>query len=71
MLALKDLFNRFNSEQLCTEHEFPTGSGGSDLRQNYIFNNGIAGVEECDALLLVGTNPRFEAPVLNARIRKA
>ena len=30
----------------------------------------IAGIEEADALLLVGTNPRREAPVLNARIRK-
>lgn len=70
MLALKDLFNRFNSDNLCTEHEFPSGSGGSDLRYNYIFNDGIAGVEQADALLLIGTNPRFEAPVLNARIRK-
>lgn len=71
MLALKDLFNRFNSDNICTEHEFPSGSGGSDLRYNYIFNDGIAGVEQADALLLIGTNPRFEAPVLNARIRKA
>lgn len=34
-------------------------------------NDGITGIENCDALLLVGTNPRYEAPVLNARIRKA
>ncbi len=40
-------------------------------RQSYLFNTTIAGVEAADALLLIGTNPRWEAPVLNARIRKA
>lgn len=39
-------------------------------RQSYLFNTTIAGVELANALLLVGTNPRWEAPVLNARIRK-
>lgn len=34
-------------------------------------NSRIRGVEDCDLLLLVGTNPREEAPVLNARIRKS
>ncbi|CAI4222762.1 unnamed protein product [Auanema sp. JU1783] len=71
MVALKDLFNKFNSENLCTEEEFPVSSGGTDLRSNYVMNDAIVGIENCDALLLVGTNPRFEAPVLNARIRKA
>ncbi|HXP95507.1 MAG TPA: molybdopterin-dependent oxidoreductase, partial [Telmatospirillum sp.] len=37
---------------------------------SYIFNSGIAGIDAADALLLIGTNPRTEAPVLNARIRK-
>lgn len=41
-----------------------------DLRSNYLLNSRIAGIEECDQLLLVGTNPRFEAPLFNARIRK-
>ncbi|KAL6741973.1 hypothetical protein Aduo_015177 [Ancylostoma duodenale] len=67
MVALKDLFNRFSSENVCTEEEFPATS---DLRSNYVMNDAIRGVENCDALLLVGTNPRYEAPVLNARIRK-
>ncbi len=40
-------------------------------RAGYILNTGLAGVEEADALLLIGTNPRAEAPVWNARIRKA
>jgi NADH-quinone oxidoreductase subunit G len=39
-------------------------------RAGYLFNSTIAGIERADALLLVGTNPRLEAPVLNARIRK-
>jgi NADH-quinone oxidoreductase subunit G len=39
-------------------------------RASYLFNATIAGVEEADALLIVGANPRIEAPVLNARIRK-
>ncbi|PAV69139.1 hypothetical protein WR25_05790 [Diploscapter pachys] len=71
MTALKDLFNRFNSENVMTEEEFPTSNGGTDLRANYILNNKVVGIEEADALLLVGTNPRFEAAALNARIRKA
>ncbi len=37
----------------------------------YCFNTAIAGIEEADALLIIGANPRSEAPVLNARIRKA
>ncbi|KHJ95575.1 NADH dehydrogenase, G subunit [Oesophagostomum dentatum] len=40
-------------------------------KSNYIMNDAIMGIENCDALLLVGTNPRYEAAVLNARIRKA
>jgi NADH-quinone oxidoreductase subunit G len=39
-------------------------------RASYVFNPGIAAIEEADAILLVGTNPRKEAPVINARIRK-
>ena len=39
-------------------------------RAGYLFNTGIAGIEEADSILLIGTNPRLEAPVLNARIRK-
>nr|CDJ81596.1 unnamed protein product [Haemonchus contortus] len=67
LVALKDLFNRFNCENVCTEEEFPATS---DLRSNYVMNDSIVGIENTDALLLVGTNPRYEAPVLNARIRK-
>ena len=40
-------------------------------RCNYIFNSTIEGIEETDLLLLIGTNPRFEATILNSRIRKS
>uniref|UniRef100_A0A0K0EU34 NADH-ubiquinone oxidoreductase 75 kDa subunit, mitochondrial n=1 Tax=Strongyloides venezuelensis TaxID=75913 RepID=A0A0K0EU34_STRVS len=70
MIALKDLFNRLNSENVYSEDHFPTSSGGIDLRANYVMNDKITGIEEADVLLLVGTNPRYEAPVLNSRIRK-
>lgn len=40
-------------------------------RASYIFNPTIDGIEDADAILIIGSNPRFEASVLNARIRKA
>ena len=43
----------------------------SSIRENYLFNSSINGIEESDLILLVGTNPRFEATIVNARIRKA
>ncbi|MDC3007480.1 NADH-quinone oxidoreductase subunit NuoG [Candidatus Pelagibacter sp.] len=43
----------------------------SSLRENYIFNSKINGIEEADLIFMVGTNPRYEATMINARIRKA
>ncbi len=43
----------------------------SSKRENYLFNSTINGIEESDLIILIGTNPRFEATMLNARIRKA
>ena len=40
-------------------------------RENYIFNSSINSIEESDFILLVGTNPRYEATILNSRIRKS
>jgi len=40
-------------------------------RENYLFNSTINGIEEADFILLIGSNPRYEATILNARIRKA
>ncbi|KAJ6256616.1 hypothetical protein Dda_8481 [Drechslerella dactyloides] len=72
MVALKDLFNSLGSEQLSVDQ--PQGhlppAHGVDIRSNYLFNSSIHGIDEADAILLVGTNTRLEAAVLNARIRK-
>lgn len=71
-VALKDLVNSLGSENLALDT--PTGNEapatGVDVRSNYIFNSTIDGIEDADQILLVGTNPRHEAAVLNARIRK-
>ena len=72
LVASKDLANRLNSDNLALDQ--PLGdqplAHGIDVRSNYLFNSKIYGVEEADAILLVGTNPRLEAAGLNARIRK-
>jgi NADH dehydrogenase (ubiquinone) Fe-S protein 1 len=72
LVAMKDLANKLSSDNLALDQ--PLGSQppahGIDLRSSYLFNSKIYGVEEADAILLVGTNPRHEAAGLNARIRK-
>jgi len=70
LMALKDLFNRLGCEELVTESSFPMENGGTDIRSNYLFNTTINGCEEADLVLLIGTNPRYEASLLNARLRK-
>ena len=44
---------------------------GGGAREEYLFNATLAGVDEADAILLIGANPKLEAPLLNARIRRA
>ena len=67
-LAFKKLFNNLNSNNLeCREKKFYINLKD---KINYIFNSSIKGIEESDFILLVGTNPRHEATILNARIRK-
>jgi NADH-quinone oxidoreductase subunit G len=49
------------------------GRGGLDPsrgRASYLFNTTIEGIEQADAIMIIGSNPRREAPILNARIRK-
>lgn len=70
LVALKDLVNRLGGETLATEQSFPKHGAGIDIRSNYLLNNTIAGIEEADVVLLVGTNPRYEAPLVNTRLRK-
>ncbi|HEY2068711.1 MAG TPA: NADH-quinone oxidoreductase subunit NuoG [Rhizomicrobium sp.] len=72
--ALKDLMTSVGAANLeCRQDGMKIGpkNGKMGPRQSYLFNSTIAGVEAADAILLIGTNPRWEAPVLNARIRKA
>lgn len=73
MVALKDLLNRMGSENVTIDAlngDIPPAHG-IDVRSNYLFNSSVHGVDSASAILLVGTNPRHEAAVLNARIRKA
>ena len=70
MYALKALMTALGSGM--TDARPPmSGIDPSMPRSAYLFNPTIAGIEEADAILIVGSNPRKEAPVLNARIRKA
>jgi len=71
LIATKDLFNQLGCETLCTEESFPMNGSGTDLRSNYLLNSHINGIEESDLVLFIGTNPRFEAPLLNSRVRKS
>jgi len=67
-LAFKKFFNHIGSKNLeFREKKFYINP---DEKMNYIFNSSIQGIEESDVILLIGTNPRHEATMLNARIRK-
>jgi NADH-quinone oxidoreductase subunit G len=68
MKAALDLFRGLGVQSTdCREDGMELGYGP---RASWLFNSTIAGIEEADVVLLVGTNPRLEAPVLNARLRK-
>ncbi|KAJ6396525.1 hypothetical protein OIU77_021537 [Salix suchowensis] len=68
MMALKDFLNKMGSNNVWCEGNGP--SPNADLRSGYIMNTGINGLENADVFLLVGTQPRVEAAMVNARIRK-
>ena len=68
MKATLDLFGGLGVTNLdCRQDGTLLGAGP---RESWLFNSTIEGIEAADAVLLVGTNPRLEAPVLNARFRK-
>lgn len=67
-LALKDLMAALGSANMDCRQD--GAAVDPTVRASYLFNTTIAGIEEADAILLIGTNPRKEAPILNARIRK-
>ncbi|WND02410.1 NADH-quinone oxidoreductase subunit NuoG [Temperatibacter marinus] len=69
MLALKDLLASLGSKQI--ESRVDGAAIDGSVRGGYVMNSGIYGIEEADVLLIVGSNPRLEASVMNSRIRKA
>ena len=70
LYIVKEFFNKtIKSENL--ESRIEDYYVNNDARQNYIFNSTINGIEESDLIVLIGTNPRYEATILNARIRKS
>ena len=66
--ALKDLLASFGVASLDCRQD---GAKLGGPRPAYLFNTTIAGIDDADAILLIGTNPRREAPIVNARIRKS
>jgi NADH dehydrogenase (ubiquinone) Fe-S protein 1 len=69
IVAFKDLLNRLNCDNLDVRSNAPHFN--ADFRSSYLFNSTVTGIDDTDLLLMVGTNPKTENPVLNARIRKA
>ena len=69
LYALKALLASVGSSNIDAR---PVGSAltPANGRASYVFNPTIAGIEQADAILLIGTNPRREAAIINARIRK-
>src|SRR5712691_7118189 len=68
MFALKELLHGIGATSLDCRQDGAKLDGS--CRAGYLFNTTIAGIEQADFCLLVGTNPRWEAPLVNARLRK-
>src|SRR6185437_13272922 len=68
MIALKELMTALGSPHLDCRQD--GAALDPSCRAGYLFNTTIAGIEEADACLLIGTHPRWEAPIVNARLRK-
>ena len=68
MVALKDLLGTLGSTRI--EGRQDGALLGTASRGDYLFNSGLAGIENADVVLLVGTDPRRDAPLLNVRLRK-
>jgi NADH-quinone oxidoreductase subunit G len=69
MFALKELMAKLGSVNIdCRQDGMAVDPAAG--RASYLFNATIAGIEKADAILIIGSNPRKEAAVLNARIRK-
>jgi NADH dehydrogenase (ubiquinone) Fe-S protein 1 len=70
LVVAKDLFRKVNCSKFSFDIPISETFLNVDVRSNYIFNTTIQGVEAADTILLIGTNPKHEAPILNSRIRK-
>ena len=68
MFALKELLHGIGATSLDCRQDGAKLDGA--CRAGYLFNTTIAGIEQADACLLIGSNPRWEAPLVNARLRK-
>lgn len=71
MVAVKDLLNRLGSGNMKHEDDSGPEPLSADVRSTYLANTTVAGFEGADVILLIGSNPRHESPVFNARLRKA
>ena len=70
MFALKEFFEKtIRSENL--DSRVDNLYVNTSDRENYLLNSSIEGIEDSDLIILIGANPRFEATMLNSRIRKA
>ncbi len=69
MFALKLLMEKLGTRNLDCRQD-GTKLDPANGRASYVFNSTIEGIEDADAIMLIGTNPRREAPIINARIRK-
>ncbi len=69
MYAMKDLLGNLGSNRI--ESRQDGAALDASVRAGYLMNSSIAGIEDADYLLMIGTNPRAEAPLVNTRIRKS
>jgi NADH-quinone oxidoreductase subunit G len=68
MVAFKDLLGTLGSDRIDCRQD---GAWiDASVRENYLFNSGLSGIEHADVVLLIGADPRREAPLLNVRLRK-
>ncbi len=68
LFAMKELMAGIGSPNLDCRQD--GAALDASVRASYLFNTTIAGIEDADACLIIGSNPRWEAPIINARLRK-
>lgn len=67
VVSFKDFFSSLGSNNLTAES---LANYSSDFRSNYLLNTSLKSLESVNTIVLLGTNPRLEAPLLNSRLRK-